>query len=322
MPRTSVALRFLAAALALAAVPAASLAQAVTPIRVGSIGYTDASSEPHYAQSAGIFKKHGLDATIVGLGGGGAIVAAVVGGSLDVGFSNVVSAAQALERGIPIVVLAPAAVYVAPHADTLLVKARGSNLKTGADLNGKTVAVTTLSGSLQVCASAWIDKNGGDAKSVHFVEIGFSEMTAALKQGRIDAAMISEPALTRDKADLEELGDAFAAVAPRWALGVFVTSKAWASAHPDAARAFVEAIVETGRWANVHHDETAKILATPSHIDLATFGAMGRSTYGDALTASMLQPVIDAAVKYGALKQTLDANQIVADSRPFWRGVK
>ena len=40
------------------------------------------------------------------------------------------------------------------------------------------------------------------------------------------------------------------------------------------------------------------------------------------LTAALLQPPIDAAVKYGALKQSLDANQIVADSRPFWSGVK
>ena len=322
MQRPSVALRFLVAALALATVPESSLAQDVTAIRVGGIGYTDASSEPYYAQSAGIFKKYGFDATMIGLGGGGAIVAAVVGGSLDVGFSNVVSAAQALERGIPIVVLAPAAVYVAPHADTLLVKARGSSLKTGADLNGKTVAVTTLGGSLQVCASAWIDKNGGDSKSVHFVEIGFSEMTAALKQGRIDAAMVSEPALTRDKADIEKLGDAFAAVGPRWALGVFVSSKTWVNANPDAARRFVRAMVETARWANGHRAETAKILSAPSHIDLATFAEMDRSEYGDALTAALLQPPIDAAVKYGALKQPLDANQIVADSRPYWSGIK
>jgi hypothetical protein len=32
----------------------------------------------------------------------------------------------------------------AGHADALLMKARGSRLKTGADLNGKIIAVTTL----------------------------------------------------------------------------------------------------------------------------------------------------------------------------------
>jgi len=307
----------LLAVLALAALPATSFGQELTAIHVGAIGYSDATSEPYVAQNAGIFKKYGLDATVVGLSGGGAVVAAVVGGSLDIGFANIISAAQALERGIPIVVLAPAAIYVAPHADALLVKARGSTLRTGADLNGKTVAVTTLGASLQLCASAWIDKNGGDSKTVHFVEVGFAEMGPALKQGRVDAAMESEPALTRDKAVVEPLGDAFAAIAPRWALGVFVASKTWVSANPDAARRFVRAIAETARWANAHHADTARLLSVPSHIDVATFAAMERSEYGETLTAALLQPPLDMALKYGAIKSPLDANKIVADARAF-----
>ncbi|HXP95015.1 MAG TPA: ABC transporter substrate-binding protein [Candidatus Binatia bacterium] len=317
-------LRLILGVLVLAALPAASFAQSpVTTIRVAVLGYTDASALPLYAQSAGFFKKYGLDAKITPFTGGGAVIAAIAGGSLDVGFSNIVSTAAAIQRGIPIVALVPAALFdEKDRADNLLVKARGSKLRTGADLNGKTVAVTTLSGALQLCASAWIDKNGGDSKTVHFVELPTSEMAAALRAGRVEAAMLAEPALTQGKGEVEELGDAFAAIAPRWILGVFVASKSWASANPDAAHRFIQAIVETARWANAHRGETAKILGPVSNIDPATFGAMARSTYGGSLNAALLQPPIDVAYKYAQLKAPLDAKQIVADAEPYWRGIR
>jgi len=44
------------------------------------------------------------------------------------------------------------------------------------------VAVTTLDGELQMGAAVWIDKNGGNAKSVHFVELPETAMAAALAQ--------------------------------------------------------------------------------------------------------------------------------------------
>jgi NitT/TauT family transport system substrate-binding protein len=319
-------LRMLITGLALAAMSQSAFAQtALTPIRVAIIGYADATSLPVYAQASGIFKKYGLDATVTSFNGGGAIIAAVAGGSLDMGFSNNVSAASAIQRGIPVMVLAPAAVFD-EHApvDNALVKARGSKMKGGADLNGKTIAVTTLGGGLQLAASAWIDKTGGDSKTVHFVELPNSEMGAALKQGRIEAAMLSEPALSQAKAsgDTELLADAFGAVGPHYTLGVFVASKSWVAANPDAAHRFVEAMVETARWANKHHTETAKILAPLLGVDVSTFATTARSTYGDSLTYAMLQPQMDVAYKYGQLKTPFDSHQMVTDAQPYWRGVR
>lgn len=314
-----------AAALAVTAagMPRVARAQTLAPVRIASLGNTDASSEPLYAQSTGIFKKHGIDAKTSSFTGGGAVVAAVAGGSIDIGFSNVVSAAGAIQREIPILALCPAAIFDerAP-ADNLLVKARGSRLRSGADLTGKTVAVTTLSGALQLSASAWIDKHGGDSKSVHFVELPNSEMAAALKAGRVDAAMLAEPTLSQSKGEVEELGDAFAAIAPRWTLGLFVTSKAWATANPQVARNFVAAMVETARWANTHHAETARILGPLSNIDPAIFAIMARSVYGDELRTALLQPVIDTAYRYGQLKAPFDASRIVTEAQPYWTGVK
>lgn len=312
----------MAAAGAVAGTPRAGAAQGLTAVRVGNVGVSDAGAESLYAQATGIFKKYGLTARVTGVSGGGAVIAAIVGGSLDIGFAKVVSLAQARQRGIPIIGLVDGAIYPGSHPDTLLMKARGSALRTGADLTGKTVGVATLNGSLQTCASAWIDQDGGDARTVHFVEDGFAEMAAALKAGRLDAAMISEPALSRDLPDLDVLGNAFAAIGPRWTIGVWVASRDWAAAHVDVARQYIRAMIETAHWANAHHAETAQLLSGPSHIELATFAQMTRSTYGDGLSAAMLQPQIDAAVKYGALKQPYDARSIVADAQQYWAGIR
>jgi NitT/TauT family transport system substrate-binding protein len=308
----------------LAVAPQSALAQpALTTIRAGVIGNTDATSLPIYGQGSGIFKKYGLTTEVSSFNGGGAIIAAIAGGSLDVGFSNLVSAASAVQRGIPVFVITPATIYDSKdRSDNLLVKAKGSKLRTGADLTGKTVAVTTLGGGLQLSAVTWIDKNGGDSKSVHFVELPNSEMAAALKQGRIEAAMLAEPVLSQVKNDVDVLGDAFGAVGGRYTQAVFVASKPWAAANPDVARRFVQAMVETARWANTHHADTAKILAPMMGVDPASMASAPRSVYGDVLSAPLLQPVLDAAYKYGQLKSPLDAKQLVTDAQPYWSGVR
>jgi NitT/TauT family transport system substrate-binding protein len=312
--------RFALAAVAATIVPRAAPAQTATEIRIGIIGYSDASSLPLYAQAAGFYRKYALNATMTPLNGGGAIIAAVAGGSLDLGFSNPLSAVQAIQRGIPISVLTLGTLFDQKYpADAMLVKARGSKLKTGADLTGKTIAVTTVGSTTQMCAMAWIDKNGGDSKSVHFVEVPTSAMASALKAGRVDGAMLAEPGLTQGRADVEDLGNAFAAVAPRWAEASFVASKAWLAANADAAHRFVLAMNDAARWSNAPHAETAKILGPLANIDPATFEQMARSRYTDSIDAESLQPLLDVALTYGQLKAKVDAATILADAEPYWR---
>lgn len=310
-------MRFLAAFLLALALPLSAGAQSATAIRVVELG-GDGSSQATYALAGGFFKKHGLDATVTEATGGGAVIAAVAGGSAEVGFSNLVSAVAAIERGIPVMILAPSSMFTGKAPNIQLVKARGSPLRTGADLSGKIVAVTTLDGELQLGAQVWIDKNGGDSKAVHFVELPEPAMAAALTQGRIDAAMMTEPFLTRDKAAIQILGNADAAIAPQFISGVFVASKAWVETHRDTAVRVARALRETARWANRHPAETAAILAQRTGLDPAAAASMTRATFADFMTGALLQPAVDAATRYGRLKAPLDMRTIVAEARPYW----
>jgi NitT/TauT family transport system substrate-binding protein len=306
--------------LSTAAVPAQ--AQAPVKLRVATISFSDPSAEPAYADEEGFFKREGLDAQVVSFAGSAAMMAAIAGGSLDVGYANPLSAAIAIKRGIPIVVLAPAQLYNAKSPTAFLVKARTSTIKTGADLDGRTVAVPSLGGELHLDTRLWVDQHGGDSKSVHFVEMPFPQMVPALKQGRIDAATITEPQFTAEKADIEFIAGAYSAVAAEGLGGVFVASKSWLKANPDGARRFVRALAETARWANAHRDQTAKILAERGKIDPSLVHSMSRSIYAETLKPAWVQPMLDAAVKYGVLKEPMSANELFADAIPLWQNVR
>ncbi len=77
---------FLAAAAAGVLLPRAVQAQSAA-MRIGAIPF-DNAAEVFYAQRLGTFAKNGLNVEITPLTSGGAITAAVAGGSLDIGFSN------------------------------------------------------------------------------------------------------------------------------------------------------------------------------------------------------------------------------------------
>jgi NitT/TauT family transport system substrate-binding protein len=305
----------LVAALALLPLPVS--AQSAPVIRVLNLG-GDGGSLGAYALAGGFFKKYGLEATVAGTSSGGAVVAAVVGGSAEVGFSNLMSVAAALGRGIPITIIAPSTVFTSKAPDIVLAKARHSPLRTGADLNGKIVAVTTLDGEQQLGAEVWVDKTGGNSKSVRFVELPESSMAASLVQGRIDAAMMTGSYFGQARNAVELLGNADAAIAPLYISGVYFAATSWVDAQPDAARRVAQALRETAHWVNTHHAETVPILERITGLDTPSIAAMTRSTFAESLSVPELQPVLDAGLAYGQLKVPLDTRAIVAKALIYW----
>jgi NitT/TauT family transport system substrate-binding protein len=290
-------------------------AQALAPINVAAIP-SDISGSAYYAAANGYFKKAGMEATFGSFNSGPAIAAAVVSGAADVGYSNVISLAIAHSKGLPVTILVPANLHVhnAPTAGLLAVKA-DSPIKTAKDFNGKIIAVIGLNNIADIAAREWIDKNGGDAKTVKSVELPFSAMKAAIEAGRVDGGVLDatgDPTLGKPGDTLRLVASTFDAVSQRFAPSVWFTTTDWVTKNPARAKAFVGAMREAGAWANTHHKESAIILAkyannTPEQIDSYT-----RATYGDKLPPDLIQPNIDAAFKYGLIKTAFPASDIIS----------
>jgi NitT/TauT family transport system substrate-binding protein len=285
-------------------------AQGLTVLRVGAIPI-DACGELFYALDRGSFRDAGLDVQLQMFTSGAAIGAAIVGGSLDLGIADLVSASSAHLHGLPFTYIAPAAIYTPQSPGQAILVKKTSPIRAASGFNGKTIAVNAVKTLGQVTAQAWIDRNGGDYKTVTFAEMPFSAMGSALDADIVSGIVITEPAWTLTDGRFRgfELGDT--GVANRFLISGYVASKDWASAHPDIVRKFREVIRATGRWANDNRAASAAILSKVSKIAPDVLLRSSRSYYGDALSPELLQPLIDAAVKYGTLAKTFPAAEII-----------
>ena len=88
-------------------------AQANRPLSLGVLP-VEAAAGAYYATQLGSFTKAGLDVTLTSLGNTPSIVAAVVGGSLDIGYTTIDSVASIHAHGVQLVVIAPATDYIDP----------------------------------------------------------------------------------------------------------------------------------------------------------------------------------------------------------------
>lgn len=271
----------------------ATLRIATTPIDVGA--------EVYYAQDMGFFKKAGLDVQVETISNGGAIAAAVASNAVDIGQGNVLSLITAYRRHIPITVVAPAGRYAAQRPTSQLLVAKNSPIHSAADLKGKTVATNGLQNILVLGVDAWVGESHGDPTAVHFLELPFPDMEGALAQGRVDAAFMAEPSLSAAKHTMRVVGDPFTAISPDFLIGAWFTSTSWAQAHPDLVKRFQAVMRETAAWANAHPAQSAQILAKYTKISPDLLRTMARASYSPDVDPRQIQPVIDAAAKYGII---------------------
>ena len=296
-------------ALASLLVAAPALAQTMIPLRIETIPF-DAGAEVFYAQDMGFFTKGGLDVTITPINNGPGIAAAVASGAVDIGFSNPLSIAEAYKRGLPFAFIAPGALYSSTSPSTTLMVLKDSPIKTAADLNGKTVGVNGLKSISQYGPAIWIEKNGGDAGSVKWVEIPPAEGPEALQAHRVDALIIAEPQITKAKATSRVLANAYDAIGVDYMLAGYFASRTWADANPEAVRRFVAVMTETAKWANANPDKSAAILAKYTSLEPSIIRQSVRAVFGETLTPAMIQPLIDLAAHYGAI-QAFPAQELI-----------
>ncbi len=306
--KRSAALSTLAALTATASLPA--FAQTAPSVKVGT-SPSDSFAEGIYAQGGGFFKDAGMNVELISLANSGALGAAVAGGTIDIGVGNLIAVANARTSGLQLAIIAPSALFIAKEPATVLIAAKNSSISTPKDLEGKTIASIEVRGTMQSSIREWITRSGADASSVKFVEMPFTVMAAALNAGRIDAAMIGEPALTAAKPLVRIIGNPYSAVAPEWYLNVWFATASWIEGNRAAAHAFAGVMAKTAAWANVHHAETARCCRSSCQLTDDVLSKMTRVEFGVKLTPQLMQPILDSAAKYGVLKTPVDAKELI-----------
>jgi ABC-type nitrate/sulfonate/bicarbonate transport system substrate-binding protein len=285
-------------------------ARAATSLRIATLPI-DGTALAYYAKDLNYFQDAGLDVTIQNISNGAVIQASVLSNSIDIGWSNVTSLSAAFTRGLAVTIIAAGGIHTTGSLATQLMVLKDSPLHTAADLTGKVIGVTGLANIAQFAPELWIDKNGGKSSTVKFIEIPLPEIPSALQQGRIDAGWLAEPFITTSASFTRTFATCFDAVAPRWMLGGWFTTTAWAAAHRDVVDSFRAVMTKTATWANANPQLSAVILAKYSNLDPNLLKGMHRVTYGTRPEAAQIQPVIDLTARYGAIAASFPAQQLM-----------
>jgi NitT/TauT family transport system substrate-binding protein len=225
--------------------------------------------------------------------------------------------AVARDKGIPIKIIAPASIYNAATPTSGIIVLKNSPIRKAADLNGKTIATRDIQNMSFYGAKAWIDKNGGDSKSVKWVEINDAQAMAAMQAGRVDAASVSEPALDDaiHNPDGRLLGACYDAIGNGFMIAAYFVTEDYARTHPDVCRKVNAAILEAGVWGNKNRAASAKILEKYSGVPVPPTNT--RVTYAERTRPADVQPVLDLLVRYGVITTPMKAVDLFATQVPL-----
>jgi len=296
----------------LAARPA--FGQSAAPaVRIGALTI-DSSAEAYYGTDTGIFANAGFAPQVTTLTNGAAIMAAVLAGDLDVGISNPMQIAVGLARGVPVQMIAPAALYSKRDASITIVVAKDSPFKIPKDLIGSTLAVGALSDFNQLSLLAWLQTNNIARESIRIVELPLGEMGAALQRGTIQAAFTSEPYKTTAQraGQIRDFADTYLTIAPEIATTVWLSTKGWLQKNPELAKNVLNGIYATARWANGHVPESGAILARVAKMDPAVVATMRRSYYATVNDRKYVEPMLKLAARFNMLARPVTFEEYTA----------
>jgi NitT/TauT family transport system substrate-binding protein len=266
------------------------------------------------ARDSGLFKKAGLEVTIDRANSGAAVAAAVAGGAVDIGKSSIVALISAHQHGVPFVIIAPAAVYDGDHPDVAMLVAKDRSLRAARDIAGKVVAVPALGDLYSIANAAFVDAAHGAWRDIKYLEMPSASAPEAVAMHRVDAVTLATPSLQVAIAagKVEVIGHPFSAIAPHFLRAAWFTTKDYVAKNPEIVQRFRQSIETASADVNAHPASTVAAVAAFTGLDPQMISHMQRARAGTSLDAKLVQPVIDAAFRYGAITASFEAKEIIA----------
>jgi taurine transport system substrate-binding protein len=315
---------WLAAALSAATILGAGLTHAEDAVR---IGYQTIIEPAKVAQADGVYDKAiGRTVDWRKFDSGADVIAAIAGGSIDIGLVGSSPLAVAATNKLPIETFLISDEI--GDAEALVVR-NGSGIEKPEDLVGKTIAVpfvSTTHYSLLAALKHW----GIDPSKLKIVNIRPPEIAAAWARGDIDAAYVWDPALGA----IKETGKVLVSSADvaKWGSPTFdawIVRKEFAEKNPEAVTAFVkvtgaayaEYLKDPKAWlaAPGNVDKVAKLVGSkPEDVPVVLAGyrfpTLGEQASETFLGGGTTKAIADAAV---FLKEQKKVEAVLPDYSPY-----
>ena len=158
-------------------------------IRLGLSSVSATSGSIWVAEERGLFKKHGLDVEVIVIGGGAArVVSSLLSGEIQFSVGGGDAVIRADLRGADGVLVASP---MKTGLQRLMVR---PEIKTPADLKGKTIAVTRFGSASHWILQLFLRKWGMRSEDVKMLQLGSSPaMFASLEKGAVDGGAFTIP---------------------------------------------------------------------------------------------------------------------------------
>jgi NitT/TauT family transport system substrate-binding protein len=287
----------------------------VTTITVGTLPIANAA--PMYlGMEKGFFEEEGLRIKPQIGEGGAALIPSLVSGDAQFAFVGVIPAITAVAQQVPIKIVTSSDDAAATEKDDwqTLVVPKGSPIKGVEDLPGKTIAVNALRGLAEVVISRSLEKQGVDYEAVKLLEVPFPEMPAALEQGRIDAALLTEPFLSAVLAEGGTQIDAPSVeTVPNFPNGVYVASEQYIAENGDVVDRFASAMNRSLEYADAHPQEVRRIVPTYTETPEEAAQQMRLPVFDSELDQEGIELEAELTAKYGIVDEAPAYEELVQE---------
>jgi NitT/TauT family transport system substrate-binding protein len=276
----------------------------------------------YLARDKGWYREAGLDAELVDMTGGATIIPAIIGDSIQVGYSNVLSVLLARSTGLEVQILCnhlnegyvkkagePGG-YVTSSSGVIVLP--DSGIAGPKDLEGKKVAVNAIKNIDWMAVSEWMEKGGADPKKVVWVEVDFPKMIPALMGKKVDAVEVVEPFKTILRSQGGKLlVNTLHELRPGLTLACFVAKEEWIRKNPREAEGFIAATAKGQEYLNTHLKERNSLAVQYTKTPPEIIEKMAWHTWASKVDRQSMDYWIRLCLKHGLLKKGPDLDKLI-----------
>jgi NitT/TauT family transport system substrate-binding protein len=267
----------------------------------------------------GFFEREGLDVELISLSGGAPILDGVMSGSIDIGFSNVVSLVLRCSNGAPFVSVFGGTYEDRDHQNhALLVRKDKWNESPRRALEGGKIAVNTFQNIEELMVQKYLQSIGILPTSIQRVEAPFPSMLPLIESGAVDAVSIVEPFITIARHDSQGqavwLSNQYLATSSRTLVATYVSSRPIVERKKDSLKRFVKAMTDATNYIENNEGRSRLVIAKFVKIPEVLLSEIGLPDFANTIELSSLQSVIEDMAQFGYVPNT----NVVKSSELVW----
>ncbi|MFE2431049.1 ABC transporter substrate-binding protein [Streptomyces sp. NPDC059373] len=272
----------------------------------------------YIAQQQGYFKKAGLAVTIkAGAQDTSQNAPSILNGEAQFAMTDSSGFLKGAAQKMPIRIVTglQSAVAGGDPSDGLLVK-KSSSIKTFSDLEGKTVGLAALGGTIQFITEYLVQKDGGDPSKVKFVALPTTSLNDAASSGKTDAVFSFGTFYAAGKAaGLRSVGNGMNDL-PGITQGLLFASQKYLSANAATAKKFIDAVAKAITYANAHPDAIRAIDKKYTQLPAAFIESSTPARLDKNTNTTVMRTVITKMGEFGLLTSAPKDSALYWDQAP------